>query len=291
MVHRTWRRLEAQGDVPPPKYLPAIARKGDHVYMFGGLYRGEKRVFPTPCTFSYDLAGNRWTYHHAVPPPYQETGLWGASAFYDAVADVFYILGGLVGWPFGELMDFLASGPGGWDSPEWPRNDKVYVFRLGERGAGGQPGAPGKPGVPRGGKPGRPEEEGPPREPEEPEEPYPNLADCAITHGLDERGIPVDREPTFTSSDTTATWWIKLSPLCEEVEIRVEVYSAPGHLFDTMTTTPPNPAAYGVRCLRSYSTSWEFALGSPGSRPSGTWWVEVYIDGVLSCTRLFEVEG
>jgi N-acetylneuraminic acid mutarotase len=128
MVRGAWGALDPGGDVPPPKHLATFAVRGDRLYMFGGLYLGESRVFVTPCTFSYDITANRWTYHHAVPPPYGETGLWWANAFHDAAADAFYILGGLVGWPFDDLGDFLA---GGWAPSGWPLNDRVYVFRPG----------------------------------------------------------------------------------------------------------------------------------------------------------------
>jgi hypothetical protein len=149
--------------VPPPKFLAAFARKDNLVYMFGGLYhRQAGDVFSTPCTFSYDLAADRWTYHHAVPPPYQETGLWGASAFYDVVADAFYIMWGLQGWPFAGLEEFLLGGLADWDPSEWDWNRNVYVYRPGGPGAqaGGQPGAGGAAGKAGATRPGGSASEG-----------------------------------------------------------------------------------------------------------------------------------
>jgi hypothetical protein len=295
MVHRTWRRLDAQGDVPPPKYLPAIARKGDRVYMFGGLYRGEKRVFPTPCTFSYDLAGNRWTYHHAVPPPYQETGLWGASAFYDAVADVFYILGGLVGWPFGELMDFLAGFPADWQPTNRNLNENVYLYRPDEgkpAGLGAQPRAPGQPGKPgRLGQPGGEQPPPPKNKPDYPEEQPPYLKRCLLTDALDEAGQPVNVNPTFTAAHDVAYFGFKMSPLCDEVSFRGEVYDAGGSLHYTFTGSTVDPDKYGVDCIREYAYWQKIPLGPPEGRVHGNWWIELYINGTLSCTSVFEVEG
>ena len=68
LANGVWRRLEAKGQPPPPKYLAAFARRGDRINMFGGLYTDGKRVYSTSCHFSYDLSIRTWTYHHRVPP-------------------------------------------------------------------------------------------------------------------------------------------------------------------------------------------------------------------------------
>ena len=293
---RRWSRLPTDGRAPPPKYLAAFARRGSRVYMLGGLYSNRVTV-PTSCTFSRDLTTGQWSQHYGHPP-YQDTGLWGATAFWNRWDDSFYIFGGLYGFPFDSLEEFIASSLRAFqdrDVEGWPWGEryKVIVYRPGEPGAGlgGQPpgggGRPGGgPGRGRGQPPGGEEE---PEEPDEPEEPYPNLVDCAVTHGLDDAGIPVDREPAFTATDREATVWVKIAPLCEQVTIRFEIYAPPGYLYVPFEATSPNPAEYGVNCLGSYAYSFSFPLGDPGSRPTGTWWVEIYINDILSCTRLFDV--
>ncbi len=57
--------------------------------MFGGLYTDGKRVYSTSCHFGYDFSTRTWTYHHRVPPPFQKTGIWGASAYWygDSLTD------------------------------------------------------------------------------------------------------------------------------------------------------------------------------------------------------------
>ena len=104
-----WRHLKAGGQPPPPKHLAAFARRGDRIDMFGGLYTAGKKVYPTPCHFSYDLATGSWTYHHGVPSPFEDTGLWGAQAFW--YEDRVRIEGGLLGWNCAELLfEALLSG-------------------------------------------------------------------------------------------------------------------------------------------------------------------------------------
>ena len=289
-----WSRLPTDGQAPPPKYLAAFARRRSQVYMLGGLYSNHATI-PTSCTFSYYLTHRQWSQHYGHPP-YQDTGLWGATAFWNRWDESFYILGGLFSFPFESLEEFIASSLKAFrdrDVGAWEWNYKVYIYRPGEPGAGpgGQPpGGAGKPGGGpgrgRGQPPGGDDEH---KKPKEPEEPYSNLVDCAVTHGLDDAGIPVDREPGFTATDREATVWVKIAPLCEQVTIRFEIYAPPGRLYVPFKATSTNPSKYGVNCLGSYAYSFQFPLGDPGSRPTGTWWVEIYINGILSCTRLFEV--
>lgn len=281
---------------PPSKYYATFARWGDQVYMFGGVYSNHVTT-ATPCTWSYDFPTRTWTYHHAVPPPYEDTGLWGAQAFWNEVKQWFCLFGGVLGWPFDAWEEFLFGQPESWGTRSWNWNRNVYVYRPdglaagpgGQLAGAGQPGGAGKPGGPGG--PGPEEEEPPPEEPEYPEEPYPALSDCTIAHAVDDQGEPVDRNPVFGSLDAAAVCWLRISPLCEPVRVRVEVYDAQGRRYDTYTTTAPNPADYGVDCIRKFTTYYEIPLGPSGSRPVGTWWVEIYIDDVLSCTLEFEVTG
>ena len=118
LVKGEWRPLNTRGNVPPPKYLAAFARRGDRIDMFGGLYTNGQKVYSTPCHFSYDLATGSWIYHHGVPSPFEDTGLWGAQAFW--YEEHVRIEGGLLGWKCAELLfaallsgvhPFLASLP------------------------------------------------------------------------------------------------------------------------------------------------------------------------------------
>ncbi len=295
LAGKTWSELTATGDAPPAKHLAAFARRDGTVEMFGGLYPGDGKVYSTPCHYSLDLPSKTWTYHHGVPAPFEHTGLWGTSAFWSPWDDSFYLFGGLFGFPFESLEEFIESSLRAfqdWDVAKWPwgERDKVIVYRPG--GPGGKPlGGGGKPGGGPGRVPGRPPGgEKKPKKPKEPDEPYPNLVDCAVTHGLDDAGKPIDREPDFTVADEEAVAWVKISPLCEQVTIRFEIYAPPGYLYMPMEATSTNPAEYGVNCLGSYAYSFRFPLGVPETRPTGTWWVEVYINDALSCTRLFEVK-
>ena len=109
LVKGVWRHLEAGGQPPPPKYLAAFARQGSKIHMFGGLYTHGERVYSTSCHFSYDLAAGSWTYHHGVPSPFEDTGLWGAQAFW--YRDRVRIEGGLLSWNCAELLfEALLSG-------------------------------------------------------------------------------------------------------------------------------------------------------------------------------------
>ncbi len=109
-----------------------------------------------------------------------------------------------------------------------------------------------------------------------------------MAHGLDESGEPVDREPTFTGGEDLTTRWLRISPLCEQVEIRVVAYDAQGRPHNTQTLV--NPGEYGVDCIGRYTCSSQVYLRHPGQRPTSAWWLGIYINDVLSCTLLFEME-
>jgi hypothetical protein len=193
------------------------------------------------------------------------------------------VSGGIPGWDASLSLDALL-GPGPLVIPDSLKaNDKVYVWRK-ESGPGGVPGAqpPGQVRGP-GGRVRPPGEEL--KEPEEPDAPCPNLVDCAVTH--DEQGIPVDRKPVFAAADRLATWWLKISPLCEQVNIRVGICNAQGYLHGHF------PQSLEVRgeLPKELHLLLQVHLGDPKARPEGTWWMEIYIDDGLSCTLFFEVEG
>jgi len=275
-----WSRLTAEGDVPPPKYLAAFARVGDVVHMFGGLYTDGKKVYSTSCHFEYGLKNGAWIYHRAAVPPFEKSGLWGAAAFRTGDGSI-SIFGGLVDWPFGSLGKFLA---GGIKIPPSIFNRNIFVWRPGGlAGAGGQPGGAGKPGLP--------ELKLPPRKdwPLYPPEENPILEQCLITDAVDENNEPVSLNPVFTGADDAAIFWFRISPLCDQHSLRADVYDADGAFRTSFTDTTPNPDDYGVDCIRRY-TSWRrIPLGAPVGRPHGNWWIEFYIDDVLSCTLTFEV--
>ncbi|NOX44299.1 MAG: hypothetical protein GXO72_00975 [Caldiserica bacterium] len=128
-VRRRWEHLPAKGDVPPPKYLAAFARRGDRVHMFGGLYTDGKAVYSTSCHFSYDLSTRTWTYHRRVPPPFQGAGIWGAWAYW--YKDVLWIEGGFLGWLCAKLLvEAILSGIHPLFMPDcFPRNERVYQWR------------------------------------------------------------------------------------------------------------------------------------------------------------------
>ncbi len=146
---------------------------------------------------------------------------------------------------------------------------------------GGQPGRPGQPG------PGAP----PPKErPDEPEAKNPWLEACLIAERLDDSGQPVNLNPTFTGSHDQGYFGFRLSPLCEPLEFRIEVYDASGTRRHTASGTTVDPGEYGVDCLGTY-TNWQpFPLGPTDSRPLGSWWVELYLEDQLVCVSPFQVD-
>lgn len=97
--------------------------------MFGGLYTDGKRVYSTSCHFGYDFSTRTWTYHHRVPPPFQKTGIWGASAYW--YGDSLRIEGGFLGWLCVEfLVEGILSGIHPLLMPDcFPRNETVYQWR------------------------------------------------------------------------------------------------------------------------------------------------------------------
>jgi hypothetical protein len=121
----TWRHSDATGNFPPAKYLAAFARNGDRIDMLGGLYTAGGRVYSTPCHFSYDLKSGAWTYYHSLAAPFQDTGLWGAQAFWQG--DTLRLWGGAKGWncpdlPLNAFLEKLPSLP----NECWKWNETVY---------------------------------------------------------------------------------------------------------------------------------------------------------------------
>ncbi len=288
----TWHRLTAKGDVPPKKYLAAFARRESTVEMFGGLYRSGDKVYSTPCHYTYDLVAKAWTYHHGVPSPFEDTGLWGANAFWDESTGGVYVYGGLQGFPFDRWETFIESSLKAFrdrDVPKWPWNDKVYVMKP-----SGQP--PAGAGQPPGGRPGRvpgqPPGGGgqPPAEPEEPEVEVSFLKQCLITDALDENSDPVHINPTITGANDAVIFWYEMKPLCDKHATRLDVYDANGRLYMSIPAETVNPKKYGAGCINRYRSSLEVPLPAPGNRPLGRWWVQFYIDEELACTVLFRVE-
>jgi len=275
-------------NAPPRKCLAAYAATDEGVYMLGGLYHHGGATYSTPCLWYYYLASNGWFYLPDPAPPYADTGVWDAHAWWDPDEDSLYLVGGWFGWPGDLEWEVLFAGdPEDWDWDNWEPNDKVFVLRhprqlAGPGGPGGQP--PGRPPGPGGGQ-GRPRKD----EPDEPEEQPPYLERCVVTDAVQD-GEPVSLNPVFTGADTTAIFWFKLSPLCDPHSYRVEIYDADGYLHDSLSDSTPNPDEHGVDCFGSYSSSWEFPLGPAEARPHGTWWAELYLDDVLVCTTLFEVK-
>ncbi len=285
LAGRTWHRLTAKGDVPPKKYLATFARRESTVEMFGGLYRSGDKVYSTPCHYSYDLVAKAWTYHHGVPSPFEDTGLWGANAFWDENTGGVYVYGGLQGFPFDRWEAFIESGLKAFrdrDVPKWPWNDKVYVMKPSDQPPSGRPGR--VPGQPPGGG-GQP-----PAEPEEPKVEVPFLKQCLITDALDENSDPVHINPTITGANDAVIFWYEMKPLCDKHATRLDVYDASGRLYMSIPAETINPKNYGVSCINRYQSSLEVPLPAPGNRPLGRWWVQFYIDEELACTVLFRVE-
>jgi hypothetical protein len=128
----------------------------------------------------------------------------------------------------------------------------------------------------------------PPKKMVPPTKPSPLVRDAAITTRLGENNLPTDRNPTVAEGQEKLVAWVWLQDVSGPTEFKWVFYNPLGYEAFTWSGKV-DPAQYHVPSLSKFTHQLNFRWPGAPVGILGTYWAELYVNGVYSAVGQFTV--